>query len=257
MDIWIALRPRMLAITAAARLVIARLPEADDLTTATSDRRSREAGPRSEMMPRVSLRISSTRHRDRWPRLCSTRHGQFMVRRTATSRRPTQRFMSEVGPRAREVQRRVNHADLVALLKPASRSKEDGRTLGGGGAFTLALAIAGPARTSPLWPRMRSAVVIGQDRDARGGFHKGWTFTPSTHVMATASLSGTGSGLESVRDMCAPVGRLIVVEYSTDRGNLGAYHSIPEWAYGRRRAGCRGRAVHSVPAVIRRCTRPF
>jgi SAM-dependent methyltransferase len=127
----------------------------------------------------------------------------------------------------------MNHCDLVGLI-------EDGVTERGGhwadlgageGAFTLALAdLLGPG-----------AHITAVDRDA--GALKGLAGTAIetkvadfTRPLGLSNLDGivmanslhfvrnTAPVLELVRDMLRPGGKLIVVEYGTDRGNPWVPH---------------------------------
>jgi ubiquinone/menaquinone biosynthesis C-methylase UbiE len=162
----------------------------------------------------------------------------------------------------------LNQSDLVALLR-------DGITDGGGkwadlgageGAFTLALAeLLGPG-----------AHITAVDKDGRAlrsiGAEMGKRFPGVTLEVKTGDFRGDLglSGLdgvvmanslhfvrdkepvvESVRRMLRPEGRLIVVEYGTDRGNPWVPHpfSYPTWEQMAARAGfARTRLLRTVPS---------
>ena len=153
----------------------------------------------------------------------------------------------------------MNHADLVALLAPGVPEK-GGRwaDLGAGeGAFTLALAdLLGPG-----------AYIIAIDRDARAlraigdgietrvaDFTRPLDLHDLDGVVMANSLHfvrNKGPVLESVRDMLRPGGRLIVVEYSGDRGNPWVPHpfTYPTWVRLAEAAGLQGtEMLHSVPS---------
>ena len=153
----------------------------------------------------------------------------------------------------------MNHADLVALLKPGIH-ETGGRwaDLGAGeGGFTDALAeLLGPG-----------AHITAVDKDARalGGIRPGietrvadFTRPLDLHdldgiVMANSLhfVRDKAPVLESVRDMLRPGGRLIVVEYSTDRGNPWVPHPFTYATYVRmaEAAGLLGtEQLHSVPS---------
>ena len=138
----------------------------------------------------------------------------------------------------------MNHADLVALLRPGIH-EQGGRwaDLGAGeGAFTLALAdLLGPG-----------AHITAVDKDARalGGIRPGIE-TRVADFTRPLDLHDLAPVLESVRDMLRPGGRLIVVEYSTDRGNPWVPHPFSYATYVRmaEAAGLQGtEQLHSVPS---------
>jgi ubiquinone/menaquinone biosynthesis C-methylase UbiE len=154
----------------------------------------------------------------------------------------------------------VNHADLVGLI-------EDGVTERGGhwadlgageGAFTLALAdLLGP-----------SAHIIAVDRDA--GALKGLARTAIetkvadfTRPLGLSNLDGIVMAnslhfvrnkapvLESVREMLRAGGKLIVVEYGTDRGNPWVPHpfTYEQWERMAAQAGFeKTRLLRTIPS---------
>src|SRR5206468_121820 len=91
-------------------------------------------------------------------------------------------------------------------------------------------------------------------RDARRGFHQAvGPARPHGIVMANSLhfVRNKAPVLESVRDMLRPGGRLIVVEYSTDRGNPWVPHPFTYATYVRmaEAAGLQGtEQLHSVPS---------
>lgn len=123
----------------------------------------------------------------------------------------------------------MNHADLVALIEGAITERGGNwADLGAGeGAFTRALAdLLGP-----------SAHIIAVDRDA-GALRRGLAGTAIeakvadfTRPLELSNLDGIvmanslhfvrdkGPVLAAVRKMLRPGGKLIVVEYGSDRGN--------------------------------------
>jgi ubiquinone/menaquinone biosynthesis C-methylase UbiE len=137
----------------------------------------------------------------------------------------------------------VNQSDLVALLADAIPDR-GGRwaELGAGeGNFTIALAdLLGPG-----------AHITAVDRDAgalrrladRMGNRVETKVADFTHPLGLSGLDGIVMAnslhfvrnkapvLDSVRDMLRPGGRLIVVEYGTDRGNPWVPHpfSYERW----------------------------
>jgi len=153
----------------------------------------------------------------------------------------------------------VNHADLVALLRPGIHEK-GGRwaDLGAGeGAFTLALAeLLGPgAHITAIDKDARALRGIGSGIETRvADFTKpmdlhdldGLVMANSLHFVADKAPV-----LRLVRDMLRPGGRLIVVEYSTDRGNPWVPHpfTYPTWVRMAEAAGLQGtEQLHSVPS---------
>jgi len=153
----------------------------------------------------------------------------------------------------------VNHADLVALLKPGVHEK-GGRwaDLGAGeGAFTLALAeLLGP-----------TAHIIAVDKDARAlraiGHGIETRVADFTRPLELRDLDGIvmANSLHFVRDkapllkslsaMLRPGGALIVVEYSGDRGNPWVPYpfTYATWVRMAEAAGLQGtELLHSVPS---------
>jgi SAM-dependent methyltransferase len=167
----------------------------------------------------------------------------------------------------------VNHADLVALIEdgvsPLSPSGERVRERGaaarwadlgaGEGAFTRALAdLLGP-----------TARIIAVDRDA-GALRRGLAGTAIdtkvadfTRPLDLSDLDGIvmanslhfvrdkGPVLESVRKMLRPGGKLIVVEYGTDRGNPWVPHpfTFERWQQMAAQAGFeKTRLLRTIPS---------
>ena len=162
----------------------------------------------------------------------------------------------------------MNQSDLVALLREGVGDR-GGRwaDLGAGaGAFTLALA-------ELIGPR---ANITAVDRDGRAMrdlvAEMGKTFpgveidvkvADFTRPLELADLDGIVMAnslhfvrekepvLESVRAMLRPGGRLIVVEYGTDHGNLWVPHpfSYVRWELMAARAGfVRTRLLRTIPS---------
>ena len=153
----------------------------------------------------------------------------------------------------------MNHADLVALLRPGIH--ETGgcwADLGAGeGAFTLALAeLLGPgAHITAIDKDARALRGIGSGIEARvADFTKPMDLHDLDGVVMANSLhfvADKAPVLRSVRDMLRPGGRLIVVEYSTDRGNPWVPHpfTYPTWVRMAEAAGLLGtEQLHSVPS---------
>jgi ubiquinone/menaquinone biosynthesis C-methylase UbiE len=153
----------------------------------------------------------------------------------------------------------VNHADLVALLKPGVPEKV-GRwaDLGAGeGAFTVALAdLLGPgAHITAIDKDARALRAIGHGVETRAA---DFTMPLDLHdldgiVMANSLhfVRNKGPVLESVRAMLRPGGRLIVVEYSTDRGNPWVPYpfTYATWVRMAEAAGLQGtEQLYSVPS---------
>ena len=153
----------------------------------------------------------------------------------------------------------MNHADLVALLRPGIHEK-GGRwaDLGAGeGAFTLALAeLLGPgAHITAIDKDARALRGIGSGIETRvADFTKPMDLHDLDGVVMANSLhfvADKAPVLRSVRDMLRPGGRLIVVEYSTDRGNPWVPHpfTYPTWVRMAEAAGLLGtEQLHSVPS---------
>jgi SAM-dependent methyltransferase len=162
----------------------------------------------------------------------------------------------------------MNHADLVALIKDGV-TEQGGRwaDLGSGeGAFTLALAdLLGPG-----------AHITAVDRDARAlqelAVQMGGRFpsiTVNTRVadftrpLGLSGLDGIvmanslhfvrdkGPVLGAVRSMLRPGGKLVVVEYGTDRGNPWVPHpfSFDRWTQMAAQAGFeKTRLLQTIPS---------
>jgi len=153
----------------------------------------------------------------------------------------------------------VNHADLVALLRPGIHETGGCWTdLGAGeGAFTLALAeLLGPgAHITAIDKDARALRGIGSGIETRvADFTKPMDLHDLDGVVMANSLhfvADKAPVLRSVRDMLRPGGRLIVVEYSTDRGNPWVPHpfTYPTWVRMAEAAGLQGtEQLHSVPS---------
>jgi ubiquinone/menaquinone biosynthesis C-methylase UbiE len=162
----------------------------------------------------------------------------------------------------------VDHADLVGLLAPGVPGP-GGRwaDLGAGeGAFTLALAeLLGPGAHITAVDRDRnalSALVSEMGRRFPGttievlaaDFTKPLTLQDLDGVVMANSLHFVRHKkpvLGAVRSMLRPDGRLIVVEYSTDRGNPWVPHpfSFETWTRLAAEAGLVGTApLSTVPS---------
>jgi SAM-dependent methyltransferase len=162
----------------------------------------------------------------------------------------------------------VNHADLVALLKPGIPGSPlplagEGRVrvwadLGAGeGAFTLALAelLGAGARVIAVDKDARALQAIGQGIETRvADFTKQLDLHDLDGIVMANALHfvrNKAPVLESVRDMLRPGGRLIVVEYSTDRGNPWVPYpfTYATWVRMAEAAGLQGtEQLHSVPS---------
>ncbi len=153
----------------------------------------------------------------------------------------------------------MNHADLVALLKPGVHEK-GGRwaDLGAGeGAFTLALAdLLGPGAHITAVDKDAGALrSIGHGIETRmADFTKGLDLHDLDGIVMANSLHFVRNKalvLEAVRNMLRPGGRLIVVEYSTDRGNPWVPYpfTYATWVRMAEAAGLQGtEQLHSVPS---------
>jgi ubiquinone/menaquinone biosynthesis C-methylase UbiE len=155
----------------------------------------------------------------------------------------------------------VNHADLVALIEGAITERGGNwADLGAGeGAFTRALAdLLGP-----------SAHIIAVDRDA-GALRRGLAgnaidtkVADFTRPLDLSNLDGIvmanslhfvrdkGPVLELVRKMLKPGGKLIVVEYGTDRGNPWVPHpfTFERWQQMAAQAGFeKTRLLRTIPS---------
>ena len=160
----------------------------------------------------------------------------------------------------------MNHADLVALLKPGIPLPQAGEgrvrvvwaDLGAGeGAFTLALAdLLGPGAHITAIDKDAGALgAIGHGIETRvADFTRPLDLHDLDGIVMANSLHfvrNKAPVLESVRDMLRPGGRLIVVEYSTDRGNPWVPHpfSYQTWARMAEAAGLQGtEQLHSIPS---------
>ena len=153
----------------------------------------------------------------------------------------------------------MDHADLVALLKPGVPEK-GGRwaDLGAGeGAFTLALAeLLGPgAHIIAVDKDARALSAIGHGIETRvADFTRPLDLHDLDGVVMANSLHfvrNKGPVLAAIRDMLRPGGRLIVVEYSGDRGNPWVPHpfTYATWVGLADAAGLQGtELLHSVPS---------
>jgi ubiquinone/menaquinone biosynthesis C-methylase UbiE len=153
----------------------------------------------------------------------------------------------------------VDHADFLALLKPGI-AERGGRwaDLGAGrGAFTLALAeLLGPEAHVTAVDRDAAALrAIGQGIEARvADFTRPLDLHDLDGIVMANSLHfvrNKGPVLELVKGMLRPGGRLIVVEYSTDRGNPWVPHpfSFQTWTRLAEAAGFVGtELLHTVPS---------
>jgi ubiquinone/menaquinone biosynthesis C-methylase UbiE len=153
----------------------------------------------------------------------------------------------------------VDHADFLALLKPGI-GERGGRwaDLGAGeGAFTLALAeLLGPEAHVTAVDKDASALrAIGHGIETRvGDFTKLLDLHGLDGIVMANSLHFVrhkGPVLELVKGMLRPGGRLIVVEYSTDRGNPWVPHpfSYQTWVRMAQAAGLEGtELLHTVPS---------
>jgi ubiquinone/menaquinone biosynthesis C-methylase UbiE len=153
----------------------------------------------------------------------------------------------------------LNHADHVSLIKGGVPA-QGGRwaDLGAGeGAFTLALAdVLGP-----------DAHIVAIDKDARAlqslagrvetrvaDFNRPLDLRDLDGVVMANSLHYARDKqpvLEAVRNMIKPGGRLIIVEYGSDRGNPWVPYPLtyPQWEKVAARAGFRNtRLLKTVPS---------
>ena len=159
----------------------------------------------------------------------------------------------------------MNHADLVALLQDAI-TERGGRwaDLGAGeGAFTLALAdLLGPGAHITAVDRDASA-LRNLARDRFPGVKIETKVGDFTRPLELANLDGIVMAnslhfvrnkapvLEAVRSMLRPGGRLIVVEYGTDRGNPWVPHpfTYERWERMAAQAGFeRTRLLRTIPS---------
>lgn len=162
----------------------------------------------------------------------------------------------------------MNHADLVALIKDGV-TEHGGRwaDLGSGeGAFTLALAdLLGPGAHITAVDRDSDAVQR-LSRDVEKRFPETVVDTRVADFTRPLGLSGLDGivmanslhfvrdkrpVLESVRNMLRPGGRLVVVEYGTDRGNPWVPHpfSFDRWTQMAAQAGFeKTRLLQTIPS---------
>ena len=153
----------------------------------------------------------------------------------------------------------MRRAELVGLLRDGidGRGGEWADLGAGGGAFTEALAdLLGP-----------TAHIVAVDKDARALRALGGRFEVKTAdftqpldlhdldgVLMANSLHfvrNQDDVLKSVRAMLKPGGRLIIVEYGTDRGNVWVPHpfTYQQWETKATRVGFRNtRLLHTVPS---------
>jgi SAM-dependent methyltransferase len=147
----------------------------------------------------------------------------------------------------------VDHADLVALLKPAVTTRGGSwADLGAGeGAFTLALAeLLGPgAHIIAVDKDARALRAVGHGIETRvADFTKPLDLRDLDGVVMANSLHFVRNKrplLEAVRSMLKPGAPLVVVEYSTDRGNPWVPHpfSFETWKSMAADAGLVGTAL--------------
>lgn len=162
----------------------------------------------------------------------------------------------------------MNHADLVDLIKDGV-TEEGGRwaDLGSGqGAFTLALAdLLGPGAHITAVDR-DSAALQGLSRDVRQRFPATVVETKVADFTRPLGLSGLDgivmanslhfvrdktSVLESVRLLLRPGGKLVIVEYGTDRGNPWVPHpfTFDRWTQMAAQAGFeKTRLLQTIPS---------
>jgi len=153
----------------------------------------------------------------------------------------------------------LNHADLVALLKDGV-SEPGGRwaDLGAGeGNFTRALVdLLGPEAHITAVDRDAGALrAIGGDIETRvADFTRPLDLHDLDGVVMANSLHFVRDKqpvLEAVRRMLRPGGRLIIVEYGTDRGNPWVPHpfTFEQWEKMAAQAGFRStRLLKTIPS---------
>ena len=153
----------------------------------------------------------------------------------------------------------MRHADHVALIRdgigePGGRWADLGS---GEGAFTLALAeLLGPDAHIVAIDKDRRALRALEGRvDTRAAdFTRPLDLRDLDGVVMANSLHYVRDKqpvLESVREMLKPGGRLIVVEYGTDRGNAWVPYpfSYPRWEAMAAQAGFKNtRLLRTVPS---------
>jgi len=147
----------------------------------------------------------------------------------------------------------VDHADLVGLLKPAvtARGGSWGDLGAGEGAFTLALAdLLGPeAHITAVDKDARALRAIGRGIETRvADFTRPLDLRELDGVVMANSLHFVRNKrpvLLAVRAMLKPGAPLVVVEYSTDRGNPWVPHpfSFETWKSMAADAGLVGTAL--------------
>jgi len=147
----------------------------------------------------------------------------------------------------------VDHADLVGLLKPAVTARGGSwADLGAGeGAFTLALAdLLGPeAHITAVDKDARALRAIGRGIETRvADFTRPLDLRELDGVVMANSLHFVRNKrpvLLAVRAMLKPGAPLVVVEYSTDRGNPWVPHpfSFETWKSMAADAGLVGTAL--------------
>ena len=162
----------------------------------------------------------------------------------------------------------MDHNDHVALIR-AGVEGADGRWLelgAGEGAFTLALAdVLGTGGEIVAIDRDRRALEVARDRLAArfpglrlerfaGDFTRDLPRGPFDGVLAANSLHflrDRRAVLAAIREVLAPAGRLVIVEYDADRGNPWVPHpfSFETWRREARAAGFdEPRFLHRVPS---------
>jgi SAM-dependent methyltransferase len=159
----------------------------------------------------------------------------------------------------------VNHADLVGLIE-GGVTEHGGRwaDLGAGeGAFTRALAdLLGPGahitavdRDAGALRNLESESFPGLVVETKvGDFTRELGLSNLDGIVMANSLHFVRDKtpvLESVRKMLRPGGKLIVVEYGTDRGNPWVPHpfSYPKWERMAAQAGFVGtRLLRTIPS---------
>ena len=155
--------------------------------------------------------------------------------------------------------KKLKHADLVALIEdgvagPGGRWADLGA---GEGAFTLALAdLLGPgAQITAIDKDAHALRGIGEPIEVRvADFTKPLDLHDLDGVVMANSLHYVRDKqpvLESVHNMLRPGGRLIIVEYGTDRGNpwVPFPFTYAQWEKMAARAGFRNtRLLRTVPS---------
>ncbi len=162
----------------------------------------------------------------------------------------------------------MNHADLVALIEDGVNERGgQWADLGSGeGAFTLALAdLLGPgARITAVDRDSRPLQVLAGQMGKRfpdvaietkvADFTRLLGFVNLDGIVMANSLHfvrDKGPVVAAVRDMLRPGGKLIIVEYGTDRGNAWVPHpfSYQSWEKMAAQAGfVRTRLLRTIPS---------